>query len=146
MPIRLKLSLAILGTTAASLLIACAAFIVYEKATFRDAMVEKDTVLADVLATNSTVDVYKDPPKLVFGTELLVNIRNMLSNIDFFGSMFNTLIVAVGTTALVLFLDSLAAFTFAKYESPARRRCSDCCCSRSCCRCSSRSSPSSRSW
>jgi len=99
-----------------------------------------------VLATNSTADVYKDPPKLVFGTELLVNIRNMLSNIDFFGSMFNTLIVAVGTTALVLFLDSLAAFTFAKYESPARRRCSDCCCSRSCCRCSSRSSPSSRSW
>ena len=99
-----------------------------------------------VLATNSTVDVYKDPPKLVFGTELLVNIRNMLSNIDFFGSMFNTLIVAVGTTALVLFLDSLAAFTFAKYESPARRRCSDCCCSRSCCRCSSRSSPSSISW
>ncbi|HET9170000.1 MAG TPA: carbohydrate ABC transporter permease [Actinospica sp.] len=74
-----------------------------------------------VLATNNTSDVYRDPPKLVFGSELFVNIRNMLSNIDFFGSMFNTLIVALCTTALVLFLDSLAAFTFAKYDFPGKR-------------------------
>jgi cellobiose transport system permease protein len=35
--------------------------------------------------------------------------------------MFNTVIVAVCTTVLVLFFDSLAAFTFAKYEFPGRR-------------------------
>ena len=74
-----------------------------------------------VMATNSTSSVYQDPPKLVFGSQLLVNIRHMLSNIDFFGSMFNTLLVAVSTTALVLFLDSLAAFTFAKYEFPGKK-------------------------
>ena len=74
-----------------------------------------------VMATNSTSSVYQDPPKLVFGTQLFVNIRHMLSNIDFFGSMFNTFAVATCTTALVLFLDSLAAFTFAKYEFPGKR-------------------------
>jgi len=74
-----------------------------------------------VMATNNTADVYQDPPKLIFGSELLLNIRHMLTNIDFFGSMFNTIIVATCTTALVLFLDSLAAFTFAKYEFPGRR-------------------------
>ena len=44
----------------------------------------------------------------------------MLDNIDFFGSMLNTLIVAVSVTVLVLFFDSLAAFAFAKYEFPGR--------------------------
>jgi len=74
-----------------------------------------------VMATNSTSSVYQDPPKLVFGTQLLVNIRHMLGNIDFFGSMLNTFLVATCTTALVLFLDSLAAFTFAKYEFPGKK-------------------------
>ncbi|HTJ71503.1 MAG TPA: carbohydrate ABC transporter permease [Actinospica sp.] len=74
-----------------------------------------------VLATNNTSDVYHNPPKLIFGGQLFTNISHMLSNIDFFGSMFNTLLVAVSTTALVLFLDSLAAFTFAKYDFPGKR-------------------------
>ena len=74
-----------------------------------------------VMATNNTSDVYQNPPKLIFGSELFVNIRHMLTNIDFFGSMFNTIIVSVGTTVLVLFLDSLAAFAFAKYEFPGKK-------------------------
>lgn len=74
-----------------------------------------------VMATNNTADVYRNPPKLVFGTQLLVNIRHVLDNIDFFGSMFNTIIVAVSTTLLVLLFDSLAAFAFAKYEFPGKR-------------------------
>src|SRR5213078_2919789 len=37
------------------------------------------------------------------------------------GSMFNTIIVAVSTTCLVLFFDSLAAFTFAKFAFPGRQ-------------------------
>jgi cellobiose transport system permease protein len=74
-----------------------------------------------VMATNTTHDMYRDPPKLIFGSQLLVNISQVLDNIDFFGSMLNTVIVAVSTTVLVLFFDSLAAFTFAKYEFPGRR-------------------------
>jgi cellobiose transport system permease protein len=74
-----------------------------------------------VMATNSTSDIYRSPPKLTFGSQFGTNLRNVLSSIDFFGSMFNTLIVACATTVLVLFFDSLAAFSFAKFNFPGRR-------------------------
>jgi cellobiose transport system permease protein len=73
-----------------------------------------------VLATNTSRDVFRYPPRLVPGTHLTENVRHVLETIDFFGSMLNTLIVAVCTTVLVLFFDSLAAFTFAKYRFPGR--------------------------
>ncbi len=74
-----------------------------------------------VMATNTTGDIFQFPPKLSLGSHLLENIRNVLHNIDFFGSFLNTLLVAVATTALVLFFDSLAAFTFAKFDFPGKR-------------------------
>lgn len=74
-----------------------------------------------VMATNTTEDIYKYPPKLTFGSHLLENLHRLVGSIDFFGSMGNTAVVAVATTVLVLFFDSLAAFTFAKYDFPGRR-------------------------
>jgi cellobiose transport system permease protein len=74
-----------------------------------------------VMATNTSEDITSYPPKLTFGPHLIDNIQRLLDSIDFFGSMANTVIVAVSTTALVLFLDSLAAFAFAKYDFPGRR-------------------------
>jgi cellobiose transport system permease protein len=74
-----------------------------------------------VMATNTTEDIYKSPPKMTPGSHLLENIRHVLNTIDFFGSMLNTLLVACVTTVLVLFIDSLAAFTFAKFDFPGRR-------------------------
>ncbi len=97
-----------------------------------------------VMATNTTSDFYVNPPKLTIGGHLLDNIGSVISKIDLFGSMLNTVIVAVLTTALVLFLDSLAAFAFAKFRFPrAADSCSDCCSSCSCCRPSCRRSRSS---
>ncbi|MGK5694624.1 carbohydrate ABC transporter permease [Streptomyces sp. URMC 128] len=74
-----------------------------------------------VMATNTTEDIYKSPPKLTFGSHLLENIRHVLDTIDFFGSMLNTIVVASVTTTLVLFIDSLAAFAFAKFDFPGRK-------------------------
>jgi len=74
-----------------------------------------------VMATNTSQDIYSYPPKLWFGDNLLTNIQHLFDRMDFFGSMFNTLIVAVCTTLLVLFFDSLAAFAFAKYDFPAKK-------------------------
>jgi cellobiose transport system permease protein len=74
-----------------------------------------------VLASRTNEDFYASPPKLVPGTHFLDNVRKVLSSIDFFGSMLNTVIVALSVTALVLFFDSLAAFAFAKYDFPAKR-------------------------
>ncbi|MGW0610908.1 carbohydrate ABC transporter permease [Streptomyces sp. NPDC002788] len=74
-----------------------------------------------VMATNTTQDIYKSPPKLTFGSHLLENVRHVLDTIDFFGSMLNTVVVACATTVLVLFVDSLAAFAFAKFDFPGRK-------------------------
>ena len=73
-----------------------------------------------VMATNTTSDIYRYPPKFTFGSQLDDNIHQVLQNVAFFSSMANTLVVAVSTTLLVLFFDSLAAFTFAKFRFPGR--------------------------
>jgi cellobiose transport system permease protein len=74
-----------------------------------------------VLASRTNEDYYSTPPKLLPGTQFPDNVRQVVSSIDFFGSMLNTVIVAVSVTVLVLFFDSLAAFAFAKYDFPAKR-------------------------
>jgi cellobiose transport system permease protein len=74
-----------------------------------------------VMATNTTRDIYRTPPKVSFGPHLLDNIHKVLDSIDFFGSMLNTLIVACVSTVLVLFIDSVAAFAFAKFDFPGRK-------------------------
>jgi cellobiose transport system permease protein len=73
-----------------------------------------------VMASVTTQDILSYPPRLVPGTELLHNMREVIDRIDFFTSLFNTVVVATAGTVLVLFFDSLAAFAFAKYEFPGR--------------------------
>lgn len=74
-----------------------------------------------VMASNSTGDIYKSPPVLVPGPQLFTNIQAVFTTINFGGSLLNTVIVACSVTALVLFFDSVAAFTFAKFSFPGRR-------------------------
>jgi cellobiose transport system permease protein len=74
-----------------------------------------------VMATNTTSAIYSYPPTLTFGTQLVTNITHVMASIDFFGSFVNTFIVAVCTMVLVLFFDSLAGFTFAKFEFPGKK-------------------------
>jgi cellobiose transport system permease protein len=73
-----------------------------------------------VMASNTTPDIFSYPPKLVIGSHLFENMGKVLDNVDFFGSMLLTLIASLGVTVLVLFFDSLAAFTFAKFRFPGR--------------------------
>lgn len=74
-----------------------------------------------VMSTNTTADIFTYPPKLAFGSKLLVNIRTVLDSIDFWGALLATLFVASVTTVLVLFFDSLAAFVFAKFDFPGKK-------------------------
>ncbi|WP_128375754.1 carbohydrate ABC transporter permease [Streptomyces cavernae] len=76
---------------------------------------------AVMMSTHSSTEIFSYPPKLLPGSHFLENVRSLFDNIDFFGSMVNSLIVAVSVTVLVLFFDSLAAFVFAKFEFPGRR-------------------------
>ncbi|KQS08399.1 sugar ABC transporter permease [Curtobacterium sp. Leaf183] len=74
-----------------------------------------------VMASNTTSDIYKSPPVFVPGPWLFQNIGEVFDKIDFGGALLNTVIVSVSVTALVLFFDSLAAFTFAKFDFPLRK-------------------------
>ncbi|KUO15675.1 carbohydrate ABC transporter permease [Streptomyces dysideae] len=76
---------------------------------------------AVIMSTHTSTEIFSYPPKLVPGSHFLENLRHLFDNIDFFGSMFNSLLVAVSVTVLVLFFDSLAAFVFAKFQFPGRR-------------------------
>jgi cellobiose transport system permease protein len=76
---------------------------------------------AVIMSTHTSSEIFSYPPKLLPGTHFLENVRNLFDNIDFFGSMFNSLLVAGSVTFLVLFFDSLAAFVFAKFDFPGRR-------------------------
>jgi cellobiose transport system permease protein len=74
-----------------------------------------------VMASNTTSDFYRYPPKLTIGTHLIENIRRVTDTVPLLPSMANTLLVACTVTVLVLLFNSLAAFTFAKFEFPGRR-------------------------
>ncbi|MCJ8014839.1 carbohydrate ABC transporter permease [Paenibacillus sp. KQZ6P-2] len=74
-----------------------------------------------VMATRTTPEIYSFPPKLWFGTHLFDNIGRVFDSIDFFRSLLNTLFVAVTSTILVLFFDSLAGYTFAKFSFPGKK-------------------------
>ncbi|MFD6169254.1 carbohydrate ABC transporter permease [Streptomyces coeruleorubidus] len=76
---------------------------------------------AVIMSTHTSTEIFSYPPKLLPGSHFLENLRSLFDNIDFFGSMFNSLLVAVSVTVLVLFFDSLAAFVFAKFAFPGKR-------------------------
>ena len=77
-----------------------------------------------VRASNRTEDILTYPPKLVPGDYLMENIQTVLAGVPFWKPAWLSLVTAVLLTLLVLFFDSLAAFTFAKYQSRPRTCCS----------------------
>ena len=62
LPIKRKLTVAVLGTTLVTLLAACAAFLAYERVTFRRLMARNLNVLVDALASNSTAALAFNTP------------------------------------------------------------------------------------
>ncbi|WP_380173044.1 carbohydrate ABC transporter permease [Kineococcus sp. DHX-1] len=73
-----------------------------------------------VMSTSTTAQIFGYPPNLLPSTHLLENLRNVVTNIDLLGAMLNSFIVAGSLAVLVVLLDSLAAFAFAKYRFPGR--------------------------
>ncbi|WP_328827408.1 carbohydrate ABC transporter permease [Streptomyces sp. NBC_00252] len=75
---------------------------------------------AVIMSTHTSSEIFSYPPKLLPGSHFLENLRSLFDNIDFFGSMFNSVLVAGSVTFLVLLFDSLAAFVFAKFRFPGK--------------------------
>lgn len=74
-----------------------------------------------VMSTRTSSDMFKFPPKMTIGSNLMHNVRNVLDNINFFQGFLNTLFVATIATIAVLFFCSLAGFAFAKFEFPGKK-------------------------
>lgn len=67
-----------------------------------------------VMASKPNSEIYQTPPSLLLGNELFMHIHKVITQTNFFGAMWNTIFIAVTSTLLVLFFDSLAGFAFAK--------------------------------
>ncbi|NNC12574.1 carbohydrate ABC transporter permease [Planctomonas sp. JC2975] len=72
------------------------------------------------MSTQTTAQIFGYPPDLLPGDQLFANIKGVLDNINLFQAMLNSFIVAGASAVLVMFFDSLAAFTFAKFEFPGK--------------------------
>ncbi|WP_461219566.1 carbohydrate ABC transporter permease [Lapidilactobacillus salsurivasis] len=67
-----------------------------------------------VMASKQNSEIYRTPPSLTIGNQLWHNIQAVIAQTSFFHALFNTLFIAITSTVLVLFFDSLAGFAFAK--------------------------------
>ena len=74
-----------------------------------------------VMSTSTTGEIFGYPPKLTFGSSFLDNVRNVVDSVDLVQALVNTIIVSTLCAALVMFLDSLAAFAFAKFDFPGKK-------------------------
>ena len=75
-----------------------------------------------VMSTLSTNEIFHYPPKLWFGNNLIVNITNMNNSVNLARAYYNSLIIAVSNTALVLLLCSMGGYAFAVYDFPFKKR------------------------
>ena len=73
-----------------------------------------------VMATNSTSDILASPPRLVPGGQFLANFGKVTAGSDFVQAFVNSLVLTVISSAVQLFLASLAGYVFAKRRFPGR--------------------------
>ncbi|MDO5082112.1 MAG: carbohydrate ABC transporter permease [Arachnia propionica] len=73
-----------------------------------------------VLSTHRSAAIYEFPPPLLPGDRGMENFLTVINTVNVWAAMANTCLVALVVTAVVLFLDSIAAFAFAKYSFKGR--------------------------
>jgi cellobiose transport system permease protein len=74
-----------------------------------------------VIASSERTAAFRMPPKIVPGTRLIENLEKAFQRIDFFQSLWNSLVVAGLTTVSVLFFCSLGGYAFAKLRFPGKK-------------------------
>jgi len=74
-----------------------------------------------VMSTNDTSAIFAFPPKLTFGHSFALNYEHVMQNMNFYRALFNTLFVAIVSTVLQLFFNSLTGFTFSKFKFPGSK-------------------------
>ncbi|KIL43219.1 carbohydrate ABC transporter permease [Jeotgalibacillus campisalis] len=75
---------------------------------------------AAIGATNTSGSMFTQPPTLLPGSMLMENIRNLNESIGIGRVMFNSLFTATVYTVLALFICTMAAYAFAKFNFKGR--------------------------
>lgn len=73
-----------------------------------------------ILATHNTQTIFRYPPPLLPGVNLVENYRNMLLVIPFWRNFLNSALAASATTLLTLLFCSMGGYAFAMYKFPGR--------------------------
>ncbi|QDP98232.1 carbohydrate ABC transporter permease [Microlunatus elymi] len=73
-----------------------------------------------VMSTHTTAEIFGYPPKLWVGSSFAENVKGVIDNVDLFRALLNTFLISAAVAILVMFFDSLAAYSFAKYNFPAK--------------------------
>lgn len=69
-----------------------------------------------VLATLSRGEIFSFPPQLWFGSNLVINCRNLLDFVPFLRNIWNSFYIATLATVTTLFFCSLGAYGFTFYD------------------------------
>ena len=73
-----------------------------------------------VMATSPSSAFSSIPPTITPGNMLVENFKKVLNQIDFFGSMWNSFVLCLIVTIVVIIISSLAGFAFAKFDFPGK--------------------------
>ena len=73
-----------------------------------------------VMATRPSSAFNSIPPTVTPGNMLVENFKKVLNQIDFFGAMWNSFVLCVMVTIVVIIISSLAGFAFAKFTFPGK--------------------------
>ncbi len=74
-----------------------------------------------VFVLASWSNIYSNPPHVVFGSDLMVNIRALLTQVPFHVNFFNSLMIAVISTIGTIFFCTMAGYAFAKFEFKGKK-------------------------
>ncbi len=73
-----------------------------------------------VASTHRSATILTSPPPMIFGGALTQNYQELMSQLNFWRSMWNSILVSGISTILVLFFCSLGGYGFAKFQFPGR--------------------------
>jgi multiple sugar transport system permease protein len=76
-----------------------------------------------VLATRTTSEIASTPPPLWIGTALVQNYQRLVEYApQFWRSMLNSGVIAVGSTTVTIFFSALGGYAFARYQFPFKEQ------------------------
>lgn len=75
-----------------------------------------------VFVLSSWSNIYSNPPHLTFGSDFFTNVRALTTQLPFHVNFFNSLMIAVISTAGTIFFCTMAGYAFAKFDFRGKKQ------------------------